>query len=201
MGHCIVRWTAGPLVVPLVSAFCGPLKFAGGAVRKRRMRIISTASRASSRAQCASAHRIRDDETTERTHYGRIRCHRRQALRIQPYERENREPALGHKSGHGFLRRAYELWRETETLAGEQLLWITGSLDRSSGLVNSSTSPCSSTVWGNGRSNIGASGSAIIDGALASCRLHGLDHEPLGAADGALSRLSSAGKFRRAPPA
>ncbi|WP_439543609.1 N-methyl-L-tryptophan oxidase [Hyphomicrobium sp.] len=57
------------------------------------------------------------------------------------------------------LRRAYELWRETETLAGEQLLWITGSLD------------------------IGASGSAIVDGALASCRLHGLSHELLSAAD------------------
>ena len=57
------------------------------------------------------------------------------------------------------LRRAYELWRETEQLAGEQLLWITGSLD------------------------IGASGSKIVEGALASCRQHGLDHEVLSAAD------------------
>ena len=57
------------------------------------------------------------------------------------------------------LRRAYELWRETEQLAGEQLLWITGSLD------------------------IGASGSKIVEGALASCRQHGLHHEVLSAAD------------------
>lgn len=57
------------------------------------------------------------------------------------------------------LRRAFELWRETEQLAGEQLLWITGSLD------------------------IGASGSKIVEGALASCRQHGLDHEVLSAAD------------------
>jgi sarcosine oxidase len=64
-----------------------------------------------------------------------------------------------HSSYVPILRRAYELWRETERLAGEQLLWITGSLD------------------------IGASGSAIVEGALASCRLHGLEHELLSAAD------------------
>lgn len=57
------------------------------------------------------------------------------------------------------LRRAFELWRETEQLAGEQLLWITGSLD------------------------IGASGSKIVEGALSSCRQHGLHHEVLSAAD------------------
>lgn len=57
------------------------------------------------------------------------------------------------------LRRAYELWRETETLAGEQLLWITGSLD------------------------VGARESAIVVGSLESCRLHGLPHEVLSAAE------------------
>lgn len=57
------------------------------------------------------------------------------------------------------LRRAYELWRETETLAGEQLLWITGSLD------------------------IGAQDSPIVSGSLASCREHGLAHELLSAAE------------------
>lgn len=64
-----------------------------------------------------------------------------------------------HPSYVPILRRAYELWRETETLAGEQLLWITGSLD------------------------IGESESSIIEGALASCRLHGLDHDLLSAAE------------------
>lgn len=57
------------------------------------------------------------------------------------------------------LRRAYELWRETETLAGEQLLWITGSLDA------------------------GAADSAIVLGSLESCRQHGLAHELLSAAE------------------
>jgi sarcosine oxidase len=57
------------------------------------------------------------------------------------------------------LRRAYSLWRETEQLAGEQLLYVTGSLD------------------------IGAEGSAIIAGSLASCRQHALPHEVLSAAE------------------
>jgi sarcosine oxidase len=57
------------------------------------------------------------------------------------------------------LRRAYALWRETEQLAGEQLLFITGSLD------------------------VGAEGSAVITGSLESCRLHSLPHELLSAAD------------------
>jgi len=51
------------------------------------------------------------------------------------------------------LRRAYELWRELQGLAGEQLLHITGSVDA------------------------GPEGGAIFEGALASSRLHGLAHE------------------------
>jgi sarcosine oxidase len=53
------------------------------------------------------------------------------------------------------LRRAYALWRETEQLAGEQLLYITGSLD------------------------IGPDGSSVVEGSLASCRQHDLPHELL----------------------
>ncbi len=54
------------------------------------------------------------------------------------------------------LRRAYELWRQTEQLAGEQLLFVTGSLD------------------------IGPTGSPVIHGSLESCKLHHLPHELLG---------------------
>lgn len=50
------------------------------------------------------------------------------------------------------LRRAYELWREAGQKSGEQLLYITGSLD------------------------IGAAGSAIVEGSLNSCRQHDLPH-------------------------
>ena len=57
------------------------------------------------------------------------------------------------------LRRAYELWRDLEQRAVEQLLYITGSLD------------------------IGPSGSAMIAGSLASCREHELPHERLSAAE------------------
>jgi sarcosine oxidase len=57
------------------------------------------------------------------------------------------------------LRRAYELWRETGDLAGEQLLYITGSLD------------------------IGAAGSPVVEGSLASCRQHGLPHELLSSSE------------------
>lgn len=60
-----------------------------------------------------------------------------------------------HPSYVPILRRAYSLWRETEQLAGEQLLYVTGSLD------------------------IGAEGSAIIAGSLESCRQHALPHEVL----------------------
>jgi sarcosine oxidase len=57
------------------------------------------------------------------------------------------------------LRRAYRLWRETEQAAGEQLLFVTGSLD------------------------IGRPESRVVAGALQACRTHGLDHELLDAAE------------------
>ncbi|MGB0086221.1 MAG: N-methyl-L-tryptophan oxidase [Rhodomicrobiaceae bacterium] len=85
---------------------------------------------------------------------------------------------LGHAMGssHGFnriirlayfehpgyvplLRRAYELWRETERLGGEQLLFITGSLDA------------------------GPADGRIFEGSLAACREHGLPHDVLTAAE------------------
>ena len=56
------------------------------------------------------------------------------------------------------LRRAYELWRELEELAGERLLVITGGVDA------------------------GAENSATIVGCLRSCREHHLPHEQLDAA-------------------
>jgi sarcosine oxidase len=58
-----------------------------------------------------------------------------------------------HPSYVALLRRAYELWRELEGLAGERLLHITGSVDA------------------------GPEGGAIFDGALKSSELHGLAHE------------------------
>lgn len=64
-----------------------------------------------------------------------------------------------HPSYVPILRRAYALWRETEQLAGEQLLYVTGSLD------------------------IGETGSAIIEGSLRSCREHALPHEQLTATE------------------
>lgn len=53
------------------------------------------------------------------------------------------------------LRRAYELWREVETVAEETLLTITGSIDA------------------------GPEDGALFEGALASARLHALPHEIL----------------------
>ena len=58
-----------------------------------------------------------------------------------------------HPTYVALLRRAYELWRELESLAGERLLHITGSVDA------------------------GPEGGAIFDGALKSSELHGLAHE------------------------
>lgn len=85
---------------------------------------------------------------------------------------------LGHGMGssHGFnriirlayfehpnyvplLRRAYELWRETEKLAGEQLLFVTGGLDA------------------------GLEDGRVFQGTLAACREHDLEHEVLGGND------------------
>jgi sarcosine oxidase len=62
-----------------------------------------------------------------------------------------------HPSYVPLLRRAYALWRETEQLFGEQLLYVTGSLD------------------------LGPPSSLNITGALESCHQHALDHEVLDA--------------------
>jgi sarcosine oxidase len=58
-----------------------------------------------------------------------------------------------HPSYVPLLRRAYELWRELQAKAGEQLLYITGAV------------------------TAGPRGNAIFDGTLESCRLHALPHE------------------------
>jgi sarcosine oxidase len=63
-----------------------------------------------------------------------------------------------HPSYVPLLRRAYENWRELETLFGERLLFITGSIDA------------------------GPKGSRIVEGSLSACREHGLPHELLTAA-------------------
>ena len=55
-----------------------------------------------------------------------------------------------HPTYVALLRRAYELWRELESLAGERLLHITGSVDA------------------------GPEGGAVFSGALKSSELHGL---------------------------
>ena len=57
------------------------------------------------------------------------------------------------------LRRAYELWRELETVAGEQLLHITGSLDA------------------------GPPDSFVFEGSVRSCIEHGLEHEVIDGAE------------------
>lgn len=64
-----------------------------------------------------------------------------------------------HPSYVPLLRRAYELWRELQQRAGEQLLHLTGSVDA------------------------GPPASAVVQGALESCRLHGLPHELLTSAE------------------
>lgn len=53
------------------------------------------------------------------------------------------------------LRRAYEMWYEIEKIAGEQLLFKTGSID------------------------IGAPGDEVFEGAVESCLVHDLPHEVL----------------------
>jgi sarcosine oxidase len=58
-----------------------------------------------------------------------------------------------HPTYVALLRRAYELWRELEGLAGEQLLHITGSVDA------------------------GPESGAIFQGALRSSEIHNLAHE------------------------
>jgi sarcosine oxidase len=64
-----------------------------------------------------------------------------------------------HPSYVTLLRRSYELWRKLETLAGEQLLHITGSVDA------------------------GPAGGSIFTGALKSSQLHGLTHEVMDGAE------------------
>jgi sarcosine oxidase len=64
-----------------------------------------------------------------------------------------------HPSYVPLLRRSYELWRELEGAASEQLLHITGSLDA------------------------GQPGSFVFEGSRRSCEEHGLEHELLDAAE------------------
>jgi sarcosine oxidase len=64
-----------------------------------------------------------------------------------------------HPSYVPLLRRAYELWRELEQTVGEQLLFITGSLDA------------------------GPPGSPCFEGSLLSCKQHDLPHEVLDGAE------------------
>jgi sarcosine oxidase len=64
-----------------------------------------------------------------------------------------------HPTYVSLLRRAYELWRELESLADERLLHITGSIDA------------------------GPEGGAVFEGALQSSQLHGLAHEVLDGAE------------------
>jgi sarcosine oxidase len=94
----------------------------------------------------------------------------RRGLRVLGLERYDIPHAMG--SSHGVTRiirlayfehptyvpllvRAYELWRQLEREAGEELLCITGSLD------------------------IGRPGTRVLAGSLASCNAHGLPHEVL----------------------
>ena len=64
-----------------------------------------------------------------------------------------------HPSYVPLLRRAYELWRETERLAEEQLLFVTGGLDA------------------------GRPDGRVVDGSLRACREHALAHEVLSGPD------------------
>ena len=94
----------------------------------------------------------------------------RRGVRVLGLERFDIPHAMG--SSHGFnriirlgyfedpsyvplLRRAYENWRELETRFGEQLMFITGSVDA------------------------GPAGSRMVEGSLRACREHGLPHEAL----------------------
>jgi sarcosine oxidase len=64
-----------------------------------------------------------------------------------------------HPSYVSLLRRAYELWRELQEQAGEQLLFLTGSLDA------------------------GPAGSVVVEGSRRSCEDYGLPHEVLSATE------------------
>ncbi|KAB1073504.1 N-methyl-L-tryptophan oxidase [Methylobacterium planeticum] len=103
----------------------------------------------------------------------------RRGVRVLGLERFDIPHAMG--SSHGFnriirlayfedpsyvplLRRAYENWRELESRFGEQLLFITGSVDA------------------------GPAGSTMVEGSLAACRTHDLAHRHLSGAE--LRRLA-----------
>jgi sarcosine oxidase len=64
-----------------------------------------------------------------------------------------------HPSYVPLLSRAYELWRELETVAGERLLHITGSVDA------------------------GPPDSFVFEGSVRSCLEHGLEHEVIDGAE------------------
>ena len=64
-----------------------------------------------------------------------------------------------HPSYVPLLRRAYTLWRELQQRAGEQLLYITGSIDA------------------------GPPGGSVFEGSRRSCQIHGLPHEVLSGAE------------------
>ncbi len=97
----------------------------------------------------------------------------RRGLKVLGVEQFDIPHELGSSHGHSriirlayaehpdyvpLLRRAYELWRELEREAGEELLIITGGID--AGIMESAT----------------------VKGSLASCEIHGLAHEVLAAA-------------------
>ncbi len=63
-----------------------------------------------------------------------------------------------HPSYVPLLQRSFELWRELQAGCGEQLLYVTGSIDA------------------------GPPGGGVFEGSLESCRLHGLPHEVLSGA-------------------
>lgn len=58
-----------------------------------------------------------------------------------------------HPSYVPLLRRAYELWRDLETAAGERLLFVTGGVD------------------------VGQEDSRLVRGSLDACKMHDLPHE------------------------
>jgi len=70
-----------------------------------------------------------------------------------------RLPYYEHSDYVPLLKRAFVLWREIETLSGQELLVITGSIDA------------------------GREDGELFGGALASARLHGLPHEVLTGAE------------------
>ncbi len=98
----------------------------------------------------------------------------RRGLRVLGLERFDIPHAMGSSHGHNriirlayfehpsyvpLLRRAFELWRDLEAEAGEQLLYVTGGVDA------------------------GPEDGRIVSGSLASCREHDLPHELVSAAE------------------